>query len=187
MKNRGIMRAAIVAALGSSIAFAAACSSSSTDDISTIDASIPSDASLGDENPGYSQDAGAPSVFYSSVRLENDLCFPNALPIDGGLVDCHVVLLFPSATSCASLGLANASTADSMYLDDNAAANGVPLPNGAFCALDQLPADACLADASAGWCYVPGGCEADSGCAQSLCASSGYAPDGGTYTWLVCP
>ena len=182
------MRAAIVVALGSSIAFAAACSSSSNDDISTIDASTANDSSVGDENPGYNQDAGANLTTYTPVNLDDGQCLPFELTTTGGLTACHVVLLFPGAASCASVSLSNAPSIDSTYLDDNYAANGAPLPNGAFCALDQLPQDACLADAAAGWCYVPGGCEADAACGQAACPSSGYASDGGaTYAWLVCP
>ena len=139
-------------------------------------------------NPGYDLDATTDGSFYAPLKFENDLCYPKPIATDDAdLIDCRVVLFFSGSSSCASRGLVDALAADGTYLTDNYAANGAPLPVGAFCALDQLPPDACLADASAGWCYVTGGCEVDAGCAQSLCASSGYSPDGGTYTWLVCP
>jgi hypothetical protein len=187
-KNRGIMRAAIFVALGSSLAAAAAACSSSSNEWSSCFCDNPDgDTVIPDSGQPYFGDGSALSPSYATLRLENDLCFPNPLPIDAGLVDCHVVVFVYGATSCVSFGLTTASAVDSTYLTDFSAANGVPLPSGDFCALDQLPADACLVDASAGWCYVPGGCEPDAGCAQSLCASNGYAPDGGVETWLVCP
>ncbi len=173
------MRAIILFALGSSLAIAAACSSSSNEWSSCF---CEEDAGYSPDSNSSFVDAGAPPSSYSSLLL--DACYPNALPTDGGLVDCHAILYFPGAATCASIGFTNAPTADSTYL---AAANGAPLPYGSFCALDQLPADACLADAGAGWCYVPGGCEPDAGCAQSLCASSGYTSQALVYTWLACP
>ncbi|MEO7111050.1 MAG: hypothetical protein ABI183_11485 [Polyangiaceae bacterium] len=184
MKNRWVIRAAIVVALGSSLAIAAACSSASNE----------ADPCFceGQGDAAYNPDSSTRPAFVdagenTSMPFGNDLCLPNALPTDGGLVDCHVALFFPGAISCVSVGLGIASPADNISLVNNAAANGAPLPYGSLCALDQLPANACLADAGAGWCYEPGGCGVDAGCAQSLCTSSGYTLEAGTYTWLLCP
>jgi hypothetical protein len=189
VKNRGIMRAVILFGLGSSLAIAAACSSSSNE-ASTCFCDGQGDAAYNpDSDNPYFVDAGGPPSTYAAVRLENDLCLPNALPTDdAGFVDCHVVVFFPAPAAC-GFGFGNARSSDSTYLVDYSAANGVPLPNGAFCELLQSQEDSCLADSgvNVAWCYVHGGCEADSGCAQSLCTSSDYDSGAGTYAWLVCP
>jgi hypothetical protein len=126
------------------------------------------------------------------MKLNNDLCLPNPLPVDGGVADCRILLADVDG-GCGRSGLSDASDADlsavNIKLQEQ---GGAPLTT--LCVLRQLTAGsgpACVAQSDPGWCYVNGSCSGDAGtsCQQTLCTTDGLASSQSTYkgTWLACP
>ncbi|MGH7283361.1 MAG: hypothetical protein ACRELY_17680 [Polyangiaceae bacterium] len=140
-------------------------------------------------NYGYDLDATDENPVYADIRFKNDRCFPNAIATDyAGLIACRILVLLSPSRSCAEVGFAAAPKPDVDYLEAYYSANGVPLPAGTFCSLDQIAGAGCFGDAGPGWCYVHGACTADASCSQAICSSSSYdAGEDPMYTWLTCP
>jgi len=113
------------------------------------------------------------------------LCLPTSLPVDAsGKAECQIYYLLAAGDACAShAGLSSPDSAVASAV--SAAVQGATaLP---VCLLQQLPATPCGASTQAGWCYLSGAEEADSGCQQTITVSPPGAPPDGAVVALACP
>jgi len=165
-------------------------------------------------NCGVGDDAGAlPSAsgqattyLATTIRLQNGLCLPQALPTAGsGMAACQIffVLAAPespdggdagggdagdagtdagSGEPCAGPGLSSVDPGVAAAVDTTLQA---PLTSP-VCALAQLPATPCATSTTAGWCYLAG-TSAPSGCREAIEVSKPVFLPAGASAVLGCP
>jgi hypothetical protein len=149
--------------------------------------------------PGDTADAGAngPVVdpkFLATLRMENDLCLPQRLPLGAdGATTCVIAIMLP-ALGADSLcndypGLIAATSAIDARVRQAA---GTDVGGGhPVCTLQQIPQNewvsgGCIGSSWAGWCYVEGAA-AGGTCAQALQFSRQGGPPIGAKGWIACP
>jgi hypothetical protein len=151
----------------------------------------------GDASASMPFDAGPPvdASAYHLLNLNNALCLPMVLSIDGGEAACRVLLDGVEGGGCNEPGLLPATVADIAATNWELHTQGTAPPAGAVCVLDQhlpsLVGAGCSDEGTSGWCYVQGSCSADAGqkCAQSICTTSAFDmnPPTHVFPWLTCP
>ena len=162
----------------------AAASDAPTGDIAAPEAAM-CDAAAGRVGTDGATGAGEATTYFIDVlRLQNGLCLPQSLPVDGaGNAACQVFLALASGDTCAAHAGLSAVAADVAASIRSAEPVSASQP---LCALAQLPAvcGSCATSSKAGWCYLTG--SAAGNCRQTLVVSPSAAVPTGATALLGC-